>query len=117
MNFAAVGGSNILMFGVAPWKMETVKAMAILGTYKDTGEQRFTLRPEDMSRLVATPTGQFDPRFTPVGHPCSAGTVIGQQWRKHRAQAEGCYISSLGVYMRCDARSGNQPPSGTDTPL
>ena len=31
MNFAAVGGGNILMFGVAPWKMETVKAMAILG--------------------------------------------------------------------------------------
>ena len=55
------------MFGVAPWKMETVKAMAILGTYKDMGEQRFTLRPEDMSRLVATSTGQFDPRLlTPI---------------------------------------------------
>ena len=67
MNFAAVGGGNILMFGVAPWKMETVKAMAILGTYKDMGEQRFTLRPEDMSRLVATSTGQFDPRLlTPI---------------------------------------------------
>ena len=67
MNFAAVGGSNILMFGVAPWKMETVKAMAILGTYKDTGEQRFTLRPEDMSRLVATSKGQFDRRLlTPI---------------------------------------------------
>ena len=31
INFSAVGGGNILMFGVAPWKMETVKAMAILG--------------------------------------------------------------------------------------
>ena len=34
VNFAAVEGGNIFMFGVAPWKMETVKAMAILGTYK-----------------------------------------------------------------------------------
>ena len=67
MNFAAVGGGNNLMFGVAPWKMETVKAMAILGTYKDMGEQRFTLHPENMSRLVATSTGQFDPRLlTPI---------------------------------------------------
>ena len=67
VNFAAVEGGNIFMFGVAPWKMETVKAMAILGTYKDMGEQRFTLRPEDMSRLVATSTGQFDPRLlTPI---------------------------------------------------
>ena len=29
INFGAVG--NIMTFGIAPWKMETAKAMAILG--------------------------------------------------------------------------------------
>ena len=33
MNFGAVGNGNIMTFGIAPWKMETVKAMAILGKY------------------------------------------------------------------------------------
>ena len=31
MNFGAVGNANITTFGIAPWKMETAKAMAILG--------------------------------------------------------------------------------------
>ena len=31
MNFGAVGNANIPPFGIAPWKMETAKAMAILG--------------------------------------------------------------------------------------
>ena len=39
--------------------------------------------------------GQFDPHFTPVGHPAWSGTVMGQQWRKHKVQAGGYYISSL----------------------
>ena len=31
MNLGAVENTNITMFGIAPWKMETAKAMAILG--------------------------------------------------------------------------------------
>ena len=43
----------------------------------DTGEQRFTLRPEDMSRLVATSTGQFDPRLlTPIYICTNVGAPI-----------------------------------------
>ena len=36
----------------------------------DTGEPRFTLRLKDMSKLVAIPTGQSNPRFKKlVDHP------------------------------------------------
>ena len=31
MNLGDVGNANIATFGIAPWKMETAKAMAILG--------------------------------------------------------------------------------------
>ena len=31
MNFETVGNANNTTFGIAPWKMETAKAMAILG--------------------------------------------------------------------------------------
>ena len=31
INFGADGNGNIMTFGIAPWKMETRKAMAILG--------------------------------------------------------------------------------------
>jgi hypothetical protein len=31
MNFGAIGNADITTFGIAPWKMETAKAMAILG--------------------------------------------------------------------------------------
>ena len=37
-----------------------------------------------MSRLVATPTGQFNQDFHPVGHLGEAGTVMGQQRKKRR---------------------------------
>ena len=39
----------------------------------DTEEPRFTLRPKDMSELIAIPTGQFNQRFDqPVNHPGGA---------------------------------------------
>jgi hypothetical protein len=39
----------------------------------DTEEPRFTLRPKDMSKLIAIPTGQFNPRFDElVDHPGGA---------------------------------------------
>ena len=64
--------------------------------------------------------GQFDPHFTPVGHPGWSGTVIGQQWRKHKVQAGGYYISSLvgvqttGVQMAGPScwPPGNEPLLG-----
>jgi hypothetical protein len=43
-------------------------------------EQRFTLRPKDVSTMVTIPAGQFSQRFDkPVHHPGGAGVVIGQQ--------------------------------------
>ena len=35
----------------------------------DTEEPRFTLRPKDMSELIAIPTGQFNPRFNELVDP------------------------------------------------
>ena len=61
----------------------------------DTGELRVVLCPKDMSRLVAIPTGQFNPGFTHVGHPGGAGTVMGQQKKKRKTQAGGHHIPSL----------------------
>ena len=46
-------------------------------------EQRFTLRPNDVSTMITIPTGQFNQRFdVPVHHPGRAGVVLGQQGRK-----------------------------------
>ena len=54
-------------------------------------QQQLMLCPDDMSRLVATSTGQFNPQFTPVGHPGRARTVIGQRGQKHhRSQRSSC---------------------------
>ena len=51
VNFAAVEGGNIFMFGVAPWKMETVKAMAILGIKFITHTMRTNL-PKTFDQLL-----------------------------------------------------------------
>ena len=61
----------------------------------DMGEPRDALRPKDMSRLVAIPTGRFNPGFTPVGHPGGAGTVVKQKEKKHKTQAGSHHIPSL----------------------
>ena len=45
----------------------------------DTGEQRFPLCSNDMSRLVATSMGQSNPRPKLVGHVGEAGTVTEQR--------------------------------------
>ena len=59
------------------------------------GEPRVALCSKDMSRLVAIPTGRFNPGFKPVGHPGRAGRVIGQQKQKRKTQAGGRQIPSL----------------------
>ena len=62
----------------------------------DTEEPRFTLRPKDMSKLIAIPTGQANPCFEElVDHPGGAGTVIGKQGKKHKVQAGGRYLPRL----------------------
>jgi hypothetical protein len=55
----------------------------------DTEEPQFTLRPKDVSELIAVPTGQFNQRFdVPVHHPGGAGVVLGQQGRKLKMQSK-----------------------------
>ena len=46
----------------------------------DMEEQRFTLRPNDVSTTITIPTGQYNQRFdTPVRHPGGARAVTKQQ--------------------------------------
>jgi hypothetical protein len=62
----------------------------------DREEPRFTLRPKDMSELIAIPTGQFNPRFDElVDHPGGAGAVIGKQGKKLKVQTGRRYLPRL----------------------
>ena len=54
---------------------------------EDTGEPEESLRPTDMSRLVATPAERSNPDVKPVVHPGEAGTVIERQKREYKTQA------------------------------
>ena len=54
---------------------------------RDAREIRFPLHSVDMSKLVATPTGQSSsPCLTPVGHPGRDAVATAQQ--KHKVQAQ-----------------------------
>jgi hypothetical protein len=62
----------------------------------DTEEPRFTLRPKDVSELIAIPTGQFNPRFDElVDHPGGAGAVIGKQGKKLKVQTRRRHLPRL----------------------
>ena len=62
----------------------------------DTEEPRFTLRPKDVSELIAIPAGQFNQHFdVPVHHPGGAGVVIGQQGKKLKVQTERGHLPRL----------------------
>ena len=88
----------------------------------DTEEPRFTLRPKDVSELIAIPAGQFNQRFDePVNHPGGAGVVIGQQGKKLKVQTERGHLPRLMDVRITDKKvvEDNQqlascwPPMGT----
>ena len=59
-------------------------------------EQRFMLRPKDVSTMITIPAGQFNQRFDkPVHHPGGAGVVIGQQGKKLKVQSERSHLTRL----------------------
>jgi hypothetical protein len=59
-------------------------------------EQRFTLRPNDVSTMITIPTGQFNQRFdTPVHHPGGARVVMGQQEKKLKVRPEESHLARL----------------------
>jgi hypothetical protein len=69
---------------------DTVKMRGLLTPRAgDTEEPRFTLRPKDVSELIAIPAGQFNQHFDAhVHHPGGAGVVIGQQGKKFKVQTK-----------------------------
>ena len=62
----------------------------------DAGEQWFTLRSDDMSRLVATSMGQSDPWPKLVDHPGKAGTVM-EQTGVSKTQPRDSHFPSSGI--------------------
>ena len=66
----------------------------------DTEEPRFTLRPKDLSDLIANPTGQFNQHFNDlVDHPGGAGVVTGQQEKKLRVQTGRRHLPRLTLLV------------------
>ena len=59
-------------------------------------EQRFTLRPNDVSTMITISTGQFNQRFgPPVHHPGGARVVVGQQEKKLRVRPKDNHPSRM----------------------
>jgi hypothetical protein len=62
----------------------------------DAEEQRFTLRPNDVSKMITIPTEQFNQRFnTPAHHQGGARVVMEQQERKLKMWPEGSLLAHL----------------------
>jgi hypothetical protein len=59
-------------------------------------EQRFTLRPNDVSTMITISTGQFNQRFgPPVHHPGGARVVVGQQEKKLKVRPKDSHPSRM----------------------
>jgi hypothetical protein len=81
-------------------------------------EQRFTLRPNDVSTMITISTGQFNQRFEPpVHHPGGARVVVGQQDKKLKVRPKDSHPSRMvhGTKVIGDNRqlASCWPPMGT----
>jgi hypothetical protein len=86
----------------------------------DAEEQRFTLRPEDVSKMITIPTGQFNQRKdTPVHHPGGARVVIEQQEKKLKMWPEGSLLAHLVDIRTTDTKvvEDNRQPARCWPPM